>query len=806
MNGVLQDLRYGLRLLPKAPGFTLVAVLALGLGIGANSMMFSALKGAVLRPFPFPAASRIVMLYTTRPALGTRQFGPSAGDFVDFQRQSRGFEQLAAFHGWSVNLTGQGDAELLEGYQVTPSFFPLLRMPAAMGRTLIGSDAEPGRVRSVVISYQFWKQRFAGDAHVIGKSIVLDGQEVSIAGVMPENFDFPMGAQVWAPFSWTPAEQADRQNHYLTAIGRLQPGVTRAQARAELDTIAARLEQQFPNDDAGQRVDVTGMVEEYTNGDRQFISVLMGAAVFVLLLACANVANLQLARATVRAREMAVRSALGASRSRILRQLLAENVVLALAGGIAGVLVGAWGIDLSMRRVPPFILAHVAGLRNIRLDSSVVIFTAATALLTGIVSGIVPGLSASHADVNEALKEGARGSEGHRSHRSRALLVSTEVALALVLLVGAGLMVQAFRSLTLADMGFDTHNILTSKLRLPKSRYATPAQRWNFYRDALQRIRSAPGVQADSAMTMLPAGWSFTRTAVRAEGAEPVHANQLLLAISNVVTPGYLDTMKMRLVAGRNFSDSDGPEAPAVVMINSNLAQQLWPRQDPIGRRVRLGRDETQPWQTVIGVVADTRISPFDVPPAMVLGTLAQQPVGDAAFALRTASDPLLIVPTIRQQLKQIDSSIPLYDTRTQEQVIFDNLSGVHTSADLMSAFGVVALILAAAGIFAVMAYSVRQRTREIGLRMALGAQRADVLRLVMASGLRTAGAGLVVGFVVSVALTKLLTSFLLNLIQLNLLALLGFTLLMTLVAALAALLPARWASRVDPMVALRCE
>lgn len=806
MNGLLQDLRYGIRVLAKAPGFTAVSVLALALGIGANSTMFSALEGAVLRPFPFPHESQLMNIYTTRPATGERSFGPSAGDFADFQRDSHSFEQLAAVHGWSVNLTGAGEPELLEGYQVTPSFFTLLRMPAALGRTLTEHDASSGRVHSVVISYRLWKQRFASDLHITGSSIVLDGQEMTIAGVMPEDFDFPMGAQVWAPFAWSDAERAERENHYLNAFGRLRTGVRRQHAQADLNNIAARLEQQYPKDDTGQRTEVTGMVEDYTNGDRQFISVLMGAAVFVLLLACANVANLQLARATVRTREMAVRLALGASRVRLIRQLLAENLLLAWLAGIAGIVVGAWGINVTMTRVPPFILEHVAGLKNIRMNWQVVIFTAVVAVFSAIVSGVVPAFAASHANVNEALKDGGRGSEGHKRRRSRALLVSTEVALALVLLVGAGLMVQSFRRLAFVNMGFGTHNILTFKVRLPKAAYATAAQRWNFYRDALQRIGSTPGVQADSVATMLPAGWSFTHAAVRADGAAPVHVNELPLAISNAVTPGYLDTMKMPLLAGRNFSDDDGSESPRVLIVNRKFAERLWPGKDPIGRRVRLGRDETEPWQIVIGVVADTRIAPYDPPSPMVLTAIEQLPPADAAFVVRTATDPMAVVPSIREQIKQVDAMVPLYDIRTQEQLISDNISGVHSSADLMSAFGVVALVLAAAGIFAVMAYSVRQRTHEIGVRVALGATRNDVLKLVLGSSLRITAAGLVVGLAASIAVAKLLTSFLLDLVHLNLLAVIAFTLLMMLVALIAALLPARWAACVDAMVALRCE
>ena len=812
----LQDVRYALRMLRKTPGFASVSVLALALGIGANSVMFSALKGAVLEPFPFPQSGRLMNVYGTRPSSGSSGISFSAGDYLDFRAQSRSFSALTAVHGLPLNLSSSSsnggrststgsEAERLEAYQVTPEFFSVLGGRPLLGRAITERDADPGRIHAVDLSYRLWQRHFAADRAIVGKTIILDGQQVAVAGVMPEELDYPMGVDLWAPFTWTAAEQANRQNHYLDVIGRLQDGVTREQAQAELNTIAAGLAQQYPATNTGMQTQVVSMIEDMTEGQRQFISVLMGAAAFVLLLACANVANLQLARATVRAREMAVRSALGASRARLVRQLLAENIVLAIGGGVAGLLVGAWGIDLVVSQIPPFILAHVAGLKNIKLDSAVVIFTAAATLATGLISGIVPALGSSKVSFNETLKEGGRGAEGPGRHRSRTALVVTEMALALVLLVGAGLMVQGFRGLMNVDMGMDTRNLLTFQVRLPESQYATKPQIREFAEKLQNRLRAIPGVESAGQMSNLPS-LGVDSTYVVLEGAPPQRLSEVPNARLQIVSPSLLPTLKLKLLRGRWLSDSDGPDSTPVLVISELAARTLWKGQDPLGRRVRFSPDEKEPWRTVVGVVADIRSSPFNNPRRTIFQPFAQMTRPSFGVLIRTGGDPLLAATAARQALKEVDATIPAFDLRTLEQRLSDNTSGVHISSQLMMAFGGIALVLAAAGIFAVMAYSVRQRTREIGVRLALGAQRADVLRLVLGYGARMVGAGMAIGLAISLAVTKLLTSFLLGIIHFDFWAMAAFTVLLAAVAAVAALIPARWATRVDPMVALRYE
>ena len=811
----LQDVRYSLRMLRKAPGFTAVAILALGLGIGANSVMFSALKGAVLEPFAFPQSGRLMNVYGTRPSSGSSGISLSAGDYLDFRARTGSFSALAAIHNVALNLStgsdaGRGqsassEAERLEGYEVTPEFFAVLGGRPLLGRAITERDGDPGRIHAVDLSYRLWQRRFGGDPTIVGKTIVLDGQQVAVAGVMPEELDFPMGVDLWAPFTWTAAEQANRENHYLDVIGRLKDGVTREQAQAELNTLAAGLARQYPATNTGMQTQVVSMLEDMTEGQRQFISVLMGAAVFVLLLACANVANLQLARATVRAREMAVRRALGASRGRLVRQLLAENIVLAIGGGVAGLLLGAWGIDLTVSQIPPFILAHVAGLKNIKLDRGVVAFTAAATLATGLISGIVPAIAASQVSFNEALKEGGRGAEGPGRHRSRTALVVTEMALALVLLVGAGLMVQGFRGLANADMGMDTGNLLTFQVRLPHSQYATQPQIRDFADKLLAGLSAIPGGRSAALMSNLPSG-GVDSTYVVVEGAPPKRVSELPNARLQIVSPSLLSTLKMKLLRGRDLSDSDGPNTTPVVLISDLAARTLWPNQDPLGRRIKLGPGDKEPWWTVVGVVADIRSSPFNNPRRTIFQPFAQMTRPSFGVLLRTSGDPLLAAPAARQALKDVDATIPAFDLRTLEQRLSDNTSGVHISAQLMMAFGGIALLLAAAGIFAVMTYSVRQRTREIGVRLALGAQRADVLRLMLGYGARMTAVGMAIGLAASIAVTKLLTSFLLNIVHFDFWAMAAFTLLLAGVAAVAALIPARWATRVDPMVALRYE
>jgi len=808
METLLQDVRYGLRMLRKSPGFTAVAVITLALGIGANTVTFSSINGMLLRPFLFPQLDRIVNIWETAPKQNIHRASAAAANFRDWQEQSRSFQQLAAMHGWNANMTGAGAPERVEGYQVTADFFHLLGMPAALGRSLGPEDFKTGRVPVVVLSQSFWEQRLAANRALLGRTLEFDGQARTVVGIMPRDFAFPPGAQVWAPLLLTGAEAADRNDHYLQVLGRLKSGVSQAQAQDDLAAIAAREGREFPQSNAGHSVRLVGMVEDLAQGSRQFLMVLLGAAIFVLLLACANVANLQLARATARGKEMALRTALGASRGRIVQNLLAESVLLAALGAGTGLLISSWWLPLLMNSVPPFIVEHVPGLKHIQLDYRVLVFTLLLGGLAGVLSGLAPALQVARPDLNEALKEGGRGgSSAPGRHRLRALLVVSEVALAIVLLVGAGLMVKGFRSLMQRDQGFDRAGVLTFHITLPAAKYGSKPQIREFYRQVMERIQGLPGVESAAVVNSLPSDWNWDRTRVTVEGQAPTAPGEMRLAISQVITPGFFGTFRIPLREGRLFTFQDGMNALPVVIISQSMAQRYWPGQNPLGKRVRLGDDPSDPWRTVVGVSGDILRSPFETefePAAYV--PFAQTPRPAMAVALRTTRDPMGLAAAARAQVQAVDRDQPVYDIRTLQQLVSDNASGVESSARLMATFGFIALLLAAAGIYAVMAYLVAQRTHEIGVRMALGARPVDVLRLMVQHAVTLTVLGLGIGIPVALLMARLLSSALFGVVSVDVAVFTICTAVLALVAGLAGYVPARRASRVDPIVALRYE
>jgi putative ABC transport system permease protein len=806
---LFQDLRYGLRMLAKNPGFTAVAVLTLALGIGSNTGMFSTINAMLLRPFAFKDLDRAVAVWETVPKQDRQHLSVAPANFRDWNEQSRGFDLLAAARGWDVNLTGKDVAERVEGFQVTASFFPLLGIPAQLGRSVAADNFGTGRNSVVVLSHGFWQRHLGTDPAVLGRNVLLNGQKFTVIGIMPPDFDFPVGAEAWAPLDFTVSEQADRTDHSLMVIGRLKSGVSASKAQADLEPIADRLGREYPQTNAGHGVRVVGLVDDITYGSKQFVGVLMGAAGFVLLLACANVANLQLARATGRRKEIAVRLALGASRWRIARQLLVESAMVALLGGLAGLLLASWDLDLSQRILPPFIVQHVPGLKHLQLDSRVLAFTLVVALLAGILAGIAPALHVSRPDLSDVLKEGARGGTASRGHRRlRALLVISEVSLALVLLVGAGLMVKGFRNMANEEMGFDRSRVLTFRIALAESKYATPDRVRVFYEQLVRRLQSLPGVESAAAVRMVPGGWGWHSTAYTAEGQPPPAPGELRSTRDQSVTPDFFRTLRVPLMKGRFISPQDGPNAPLVVNISESMARRLWPGEDPVGKRLKFDRTESNvPWRTVVGVVGDVKASPWDKEPDVsTYFPLAQVPQASSGLVVRASGDPLALVAAARAQVLGLDPDQPPYDPRTLEQIVSDDLSGVEYSAHRMMAFGVIALVLAAAGIFAVMAYSVMQRTHEIGVRMALGARRVDVLRLVVGYALKLAMAGLALGLAGALAMARALTSLLFGVVRMDTLTFVAFTVLLAAVAVVAAYVPARRATKVDPMVALRHE
>lgn len=807
MTGLLQDIQYALRVLRKRPGFTAVAVITLALGIGANTTVFNSVNAMLLRPFPFPHLDRIVTIWETVPKQSD-QLSAAPANFRDWSEQSTQFSQLAAVRGWDANLTGGNVAEHVEGSQVSADFFPLLGMSAQLGRNIGSADFQSGVAPVVVVSHAFWQQHFGGDAGLVGRQLLLNGQKFTVIGITSPDFDFPTGSKVWTPLDLNGAKE-DRENHYLTVFGRLKDGISISQAQAKLETIAIRLGQQYPKTNASHGVSVKNTVEDLTFGSQQFLTMLMGAAIFVLLLACANVANLQLARASGRQKEIALRAALGASRWQVGRQLLVESVLLALLGSVGAFLLSAWGINLLRRSLPPFIVEHVAGLKHLQLDLRAFWFTLLLAIVTGIVAGLAPAWHFSRPNVNDTLKEGTRGgSAGESGRRLRTVLVISEIALSLVLLVGAGLMVKGFRTLTTKDMGFDREHVLTFHVVLPEAKYRDQDRIRGYYEQVLRSIQGLPGVQSAACVTSLPSGWNWNWTEFTAEGNPHTSPGDRPTVISQIVSPGFFSALRVPLRQGRLLSDQDGPNAPRVVVISETMARQNWPDQNPLGKHIQMGRpDDSQPFRTVVGVVGEVQPIPLDHDPAPTAYVpFAQHPDLASAIVVRTAGDPLSLAAAVSKQLHDLDADQPPYDMRSLQQVVSDGLSGIESSANMMLIFAACALTLAAAGIFAVMAYSVSQRTHEIGVRVALGARRVDVLMLVVGGALKMAAIGLSIGLVLALVLTRALSSALFGVIQIDTLTIASLILALSLVAALAAYIPARWAMDVDPMVALRYE
>jgi len=809
MTGLLQDLRFALRQLRKSPGFTAVAVITLALGIGANTAIFSNVNALLLRPFDLPDLNRVVAIWETVPKENITQARAAPANFRDWTEQSHSFDYLAAIQGWDANLTGGGIAERTEGYRVTSDFFSLLGVAPLLGRNIGDVDFQQGAAPVVVLSQRFWRKHLGSDPSIVSKNLLLNGEKFTVVGVARQEVDFPAGADVWAPLDLSSLDRADRQDHYLLALGRIKRHTSVTSATADLETIANRLGQQFPNTNRGHGVRVTRLAEDATTGTRQFVLVLMGAAVFVLILACVNVANLQLARGASRKKEVAVRIGLGASRWQLARQLLVESTLLSLTGATAGVLLANWGTGLLRRDIPPFILAHIPGLKNVQTDFTVLAFTAAVALISGILSGLAPGLRFSRAEVGDALKENTRAAiDSPPATTLRALLVTSEVALALVLLVGAGLMVKGFRNLLTIEMGFDRTQVLTLHVSLPEVRYHTADAILGYYDRALQNLGALPAVRSAAIAFSLPSGWNWTWAEYRGEGIAPTAPGQTRYTIQQIVTPDFFSTLRIPLLEGRFLYAEDTRDSAPVAVISDSMARQAWPHENPIGKHLQLGPPgRHEPERRIVGVVRDIRTNLFDksLNPTTYV-PLEQMPASSCAFLIRTAGDPANVAASATARLRTLEPDAPAYDVRSLEQAISDNASGVESSARMMLIFGIVALVLAAAGIFAVMAYSVSQRTHEIGLRMALGAQRISVLKLVVTSAVKMTAAGLAIGLCISALLARGLSSALFGVVQIDGVIFAALTVILAMVSATAAFFPARWATRIDPMQALRHE
>jgi putative ABC transport system permease protein len=806
MATLSQDIRYAIRLLLKRPGFTVIAIVALALGIGANTAIFSVVNTVLLRPLPFNEPDRLVWFWEVQPRLYTAPFSPA--DFLDYQAQNQSFEEMSAFRQMSFNLTGGDQPERINGAIVSASFFSILRAAPAQGRGFLPEDGTAGAARVGIVSHGFWQNRTGGDPNLIGKAITLSGESVTIIGIMPPDFNYPNRVEVWVnprqvvpePFStFTENVITIRGGHYLSVIGRLKPGISLPQAQADIDTVVSDLQQKH---NSNHYVHLVTLHEQTTGNTRPVLLVLLGAVGFVLLIACANVANLMLARATARSKEIAIRTALGASRARVIRQLLTESLLLAVAGGAIGLLLGSWGVDLIVAISPP----DTPRLAEIGMDSQVFLFTLVVSLVTGLLFGLAPALTASKPDLNETLKEGVRGgSDGGRMGRMRAVLVVAEVALSLVVLIGAGLLVKSFTRLQDVNPGFDPANLLRFSVSLPGKRYGEPSDRRQFSEQLIERLKSLPGVQGVALANDLPIEGDDTTSYPTVEGGEAAAADDRFLIGRHVINTEYFRALGISLLRGREFTSSDIEGAPPVTIINDLAARRLWPDEDPIGKRLRFGGQES-PWLEVVGIVADVKHNGLDAEPSLeTYSPYAQETTPYLSVAVR-AVDPASLAATVRREVQAIDKDQPIYDVMTMEKILSTSVAPRRLSMVLFSLFAAVAMLLAAVGIYGVMSYSVTQRTREIGIRMALGANSRDVVRMVVGQGMKLAVIGIVVGFGTALALTRLMASLLYGVSATDPVTFAAISLLLTSVALLANYVPARRATKVDPMIALRYE
>ena len=821
MQTLWQDLRYGARMLMKQPGFTLVAVITLALGIGANTAIFSVVNGVLLRPLAYREPERVMTLLQEGR-------GPvSPANFLDFKAGSRSFEQMAAAEVWSGTLLSERP-EVLAGLRMGEGLFEILGVPPLLGRTLQVDDYQAGKNHVLVLSHKLWQRAFGGDPQVIGRQVSLSGESYTVVGVMPPQFQFPpfwsTRAEMWTPLDLRP-RATSRGGSSLRIFARLKPGVSQTQAQAEVEAINQQLVQAYPDANTGMRIRVEPLNEKVVGNVRPALLVLSVTVGFVLLIACANVACLLLARAASRQKEAAVRVALGASRWRILRQWLTESLMLSLGGAVLGVLLAVWGVEWLTTFLSGSSTSYTVRLprvSEIKLDGAALGFTFAASLVTSVLFGLVPALAASKPDVQHVLKEVGRGMAGGR-RRLRESLVIAELALALVLLIGAGLLVNSFVKLQAVDPGFNPHGVLTLTVSLNGAAQYVGPTREALYRQLTERLNALPGVESASAINHLPLAGDIWGNSFLIEGRPLPAPGHEPVTYERVCRPGYFHTMGVPLVAGREFTDRDTADAPGVVVINEKLARRYWPSEDPVGKRITFDNPRTAApgapgprWLTVVGVIRDVKQDNWVKAPEEEIYEPFQQSAGFYAgtagrfsamtIVLRTTVPPQNLAAAAQEAVKTLDRNLPVYNVVTMEQVISDTLWQPRFNLQLISLFAGLALVLAAVGLYGVMAYTVAQRTPEVGLRMALGAQPRDVIKLVVGQGMRMVLIGVTLGLAASVALTRLMARLLFEVSATDFKTFALIAGLLTFIALLACWIPARRAAKVDPLIALRYE
>jgi predicted permease len=815
MRNLVADLRYGLRILLRNPGFTLAAIVVLALGIGANTAIFSIVNAVLLRPLPYQDASRIMQVWHVPPAKsfpGLSLFSVSPANYLDWQDQNRSFEQMAAYGFDSFNVGGGERPEAIRGAAVAPGFFSILRVQPVLGRTFSPEEDRPGQGHVVILGHTLWRDHFAADPGIVGRNVLLDGQTYTVVGVMPPKFKFPDWAELWVPLAWSNEKRAVRGNHNYMVIGRLKPEAAVQQAKTDLGAISARLEQQYPEDDKGWGATVLPLREQIVGDVRPALLVLLGAVAFVLLIACANVANLVLAKTLARKKEIAIRTSLGASRAAVLRQILAETLLFSLAGGALGLFLARFCITLIQK----FLADRLPSSTEITLDASVLAFTVFLALLAGLLAGLLPAVRFTRTDLNEALKQGqSRGNSDSSGSNTRGLLVVSEVALSLVLLIGAGLMMRSLLRLSSVQPGFDPNNVLTARLTVPGTKFSSPAAQISFYDQVLRQVRATPGVESAGLIDSLPIddGGSHQPVAVEGQPVVPM-ADQPEVDV-RMISPGYLHAMRVPVLRGRDLNDADLAGRPPVVFISESMAKRFWPNENPIGKHITLTFFPGVV-REVAGVVGDVKQDSLDQtrPVETLYWPLSQLTVPPSetwrsfgmSLAVRTSAEPSSAISSVTSAVHQVDPETPVVSVVTMEGLISASLSPQRFNVLLLGAFAGLALVLAAVGIYSVLAYSVRRRLREIGIRMALGATPSDVLQMVVADGMKPILLGVTLGLAAAFALSRVVSSLIYGVRATDPLTFASVALLLIAVGLFATILPAYRATSVEPVLTLREE
>ena len=811
MGTLIQDMRFAVRMLLKNPGFTAVVVLTLALGIGANAAIFSFVNAWIINPLPYPNSARLIEIQNLDTKTGLTDNGNAAADFHDWQLQSKDFDELAAWNSNAFNLAGDGPPERVIGMRVSWNFFQTLGAKPFLGRAFVQSDDVEGAPHVVILSRGLWETRFASDPRIVGRQIKIGGESYSVVGVMPANFQLPLAGRsnLWTPLALTQKELADRTNMGLYAMGRLKPGVPMASAQAELSAIMAQLEKAYPKTNTNSGVLLLSLKDAIgQEAGNQPILILFWIVGFVLLIACANVANLMLARATGRTKELAIRSALGAGRYRLIRQLLTETVIVFIAGGAVGVFFGYWWLGWIEAAIPTRIKGYLLNYGQVPLDLSTLAYTFCLALFAGIIFGLAPALSGSKLDVNSMLKDASGRATGNRSgSRLRSAFVIAEVALAVVIVVSSALMIRSFVGITRTYPGFKQENVLVADLSLPKAKYKSPAEIKSFYDQVLDRVRALPQVASVGASQQVPYDDCCMTLDVTVVGRPAPDPGQVPGARYSIVTPEYFKAMEISLLKGRNFSTSDGPSSMPVVIINQEMARQFWPHEDPIGQKLHFHWDDEVD-ATIVGIVADVRMQSaisYHRDREMYV-PFAQAPSRAMGIVVRSTADHATLADAIRNAIWSVDSEQPVSTIQPLESVIAEEYTGYSIVSQLMGYFSILGLFLGAIGIYGVMAFMVAQRTSEIGIRIALGAQPGQIMRLVVGRGLWLAGIGIALGIVGALAMTRLLVFMLAGISPHDPVTFTGVAVLIAAVSLAACYIPARRAMRIDPIAAVRYE